>query len=412
MKVEFSLDGETLTGEEGAPIAVALVAAGKVALARSPKFHRPRGPACLRGGCDGCLMRVDGEPNVMTCLAPLRAGTEVSSQNTLGSRRFDLLRVTDWFFPQGLNHHELFAGVPGAAELMPKFARRVAGLGKLPEAPLPPREAARREVDAVVVGAGPAGSAAANALVAAGRRVIVLDEALAPGGSATARDDEGRAPLAPILDAFAANARAGRVELRQRDVALALFGDDLLVVGPEKTEILHASTLVLATGAHDGVLPFEGNDLPGITSARAAAWLLARGAAVGKTALVVAPEGRSAEAESFARMARAASIDVRFEERGLVRATGTGRVRAVHLADGDRERRVEIDWLVIDAPRSPAYELLSQAGAALRHEPRGFVPVRDERGGVAPGVFAIGECAGDPIERGALESVAARIAGA
>src|SRR5579859_7856062 len=107
--VRVWLDGEETPAERGEPAAVALVAAGHLALARSPKFHRPRGPACLRGACDGCLARVDDEPNVMTCRVPAAEGMRVEAQNVVGSKDTDLLRVADWFFPEGLNHHELFA---------------------------------------------------------------------------------------------------------------------------------------------------------------------------------------------------------------------------------------------------------------------------------------------------------------
>ncbi|HEY2512796.1 MAG TPA: (2Fe-2S)-binding protein, partial [Polyangiaceae bacterium] len=141
--VTLHFDGEPIPAERGEPVAVALLAAGKLALARSPKFHRPRGPACLRAACDGCLARVDERPNVMTCMVPAAEGMVVKSQNTLGSREMDLLRVTDWFFPHGMNHHELFAGIPGLQGIMQSFARRVAGLGRLPGEVSAPREARR-----------------------------------------------------------------------------------------------------------------------------------------------------------------------------------------------------------------------------------------------------------------------------
>src|SRR5688500_5544772 len=134
--VTIHLDRDAIPAARGEPLAVALLAAGKGTLARSPKLHRPRGPACLRGGCDGCLARVDGEPNVMTCLRPVRGGERIESQNVIGTREADLLRVTDWFFPHGIDHHHLFAGVPGVGDVMQSFARKLAGLGRLPATPL------------------------------------------------------------------------------------------------------------------------------------------------------------------------------------------------------------------------------------------------------------------------------------
>src|SRR5262245_41273960 len=159
--VTIHLDGEALPAERGEPLAAALLAADKTILARSPKLHRPRGPSCFRGGCDGCLARVDGVPNVMTCLAPARGGEQISAQNVVGSRKADLLRVTDWFFAKGIDHHHMLAGVPGLSDVMQSFASKVAGLGRLPGSAEPPRPARRLEADAVVIGAGVAGIAAA-----------------------------------------------------------------------------------------------------------------------------------------------------------------------------------------------------------------------------------------------------------
>src|SRR5882724_3063207 len=82
--VSLEFDGETLVAEKGEPLAFALLAADKLALSRSPKLHRPHGPYCLRGGCDGCLARVNGEPNVMTCMVPCVGGERVETQNVLG----------------------------------------------------------------------------------------------------------------------------------------------------------------------------------------------------------------------------------------------------------------------------------------------------------------------------------------
>src|SRR5215471_9027581 len=180
--VRIQLDGEEIRAERGEPLVCALVAAGKLALARSPKFHRPRGPSCLRAACDGCLARVDERPNIMTCMVAVHDGMQVHTQNTLGSRSVDLLRVTDWFFPDGLNHHELFAGVPGVQPLMQGFARRVAGLGRLPLETAPPRPAVRRTADVVVVGSGPSGMAVAARAAAKGRRVEVLEDHMTVGG--------------------------------------------------------------------------------------------------------------------------------------------------------------------------------------------------------------------------------------
>jgi len=428
--VTLTLDGEAIRAAEGEPIAAALVASGRLVLARSPKLHRPRSPTCLRGACDGCLARVDGVPNVMTCMVAAREGAAVASQNSLGSRDVDLLRVTDWFFPDGMNHHELFAGVPGVQSVMQAFARRVAGLGRLPSERAEPRPAARREADAVIVGAGPFGMAAALALAAKGRAVEVLDDSLAYGGAIRALHGAAREPWRPLLDAFAAASKGagrGAIRLRLGAAAAGLYGDDLLVAAPDGAEIVTARDVVFAPGAHDGVLAFAGNDLPGIVSARAAGLLLASGVLVGERIVVAIADGGGPFGEAYAQeVARVApEAEVTIVRAPLVAAEGSSRVKKVVVERGAPNTKsakpakdagakprategeakpapvktasIACDALVVDAPRSPAYELCEQAGAELAAEPAGFRVVT-RSGAIRRGIWAIGEVAGDPLD--------------
>lgn len=411
--VTITLDGEPILAERGEPVAAALVAAGKMMIARSPKFHRPRGPSCMRAACDGCLARVDETPNVMTCLVPAAEGTAVVSQNRLGPREVDFLRMTDWFFPEGMNHHELFAGVPGVQNVMQAFARRVAGLGKLPALTEPPRPATRRSPDVVVVGAGPAGMAIAGRLAHAGRAVEVIDDQLEPGGGMTALDPSDARRFEPIHAFFTQQVASGRIRMRSQTVAGGIYGRDLLVVGPAGAEIVEARTLVLACGAHDGALAFEDNDVPGVMSARAAGWLLARGVIVGEKIVVVTSPGGGPFGRSFANalagMTKQTATVVQGEP---VRVRGSSRVKAIVVRDASgKEHEHPADAAVIDAPRSPAYELAEQAGARVSREPRGFVVVTDG-GRIADGIYALGEMTGTPFDATAIDAQAALVAAA
>jgi predicted molibdopterin-dependent oxidoreductase YjgC len=79
-KVKFSFEGKELEGYEGLPIAAALHAAGIRVLSYSERYDRPRGFFCAVGKCSSCLMEVDGRPNVMVCMEPLKAGMQVKRQ--------------------------------------------------------------------------------------------------------------------------------------------------------------------------------------------------------------------------------------------------------------------------------------------------------------------------------------------
>jgi sarcosine oxidase subunit alpha len=409
--VTITLDGEPMLAERGEPVVAALVAAGKLVLARSPKFHRPRGPACLRAACDGCLARVDETPNVMTCQVAAAEGTAVVSQNRLGPREADLLRMTDWFFPDGMNHHELFAGVPGVQTVMQAFARRVAGLGKLPLESEAPHPARRRKLDVLVVGAGASGMAIASRLAHAGREVEVIDDQLEPGGGVTALDASDARRFEPVRRFFTQHVTSGTITLRCRTVAGGIYGRDLLVVGPGGAEIIEARTLVLACGAHDGALEFEGNDVPGVMSARAAGWLLARGVVVGSKVVVVTTAGGGPFGASFANALSLATTERATVVSGLpIRVRGSSRVKAIVVRDAaGNDHEHPADAVLIDAPRSPAYELAEQAGARVIHEPRGYV-VDTHEGRIGDGIYALGEMTGTAFEATAIDAQAAEVA--
>jgi sarcosine oxidase subunit alpha len=414
--VTIRLDGEEVVAERGEPVAVALVGDGRIALARSPKFHRPRGPACLRAACDGCLARVDGVPNVMTCRVPAREGLAIETQNVVGWRETDLLRVADWFFPEGMNHHELLAGVPGLQRVFQGLARRVAGVGRLPDAGVAPpvSPAIRREADVLVVGSGPGGMAAAVELASRGRRVEVVDDDLGWGGMAAILEAVAPGPWRPLMDAFHRAIRgepgAGAVTLSLRTTAAGVFGDDVLLVfegEAPRVEVVRARTLVLAPGAHDGAVAFEGNDVPGTMSARAGCRLLAHRVLPGARVVVARVHGGGPFGRAFA----AARPDATVVEGAPLRASGSARIKAVTFGGdparpGADERSYPCDALLVDAPAAPAYELGAQAGAALTHEARGFVVQAGAGGRLRDGVFVIGEAAAMALDPAAIEAAA------
>ena len=78
--VTFTLDEKEMQGWEGEPIAAALKAAGVMVHRHTLKNDAPRGIFCAIGRCTDCVMIVDGQPNVRTCVTPLHAGMKVQTQ--------------------------------------------------------------------------------------------------------------------------------------------------------------------------------------------------------------------------------------------------------------------------------------------------------------------------------------------
>lgn len=78
--VYIEVDGEAIPAREGEPIAAAIIAAGRLKLRHSRKNGEPRGVFCGIGRCTDCVMTVDGQANVRTCVTPVRAGMKITTQ--------------------------------------------------------------------------------------------------------------------------------------------------------------------------------------------------------------------------------------------------------------------------------------------------------------------------------------------
>jgi hypothetical protein len=82
--VNFLFEGRPMTGRQGETIAAALAANGIRLFRHAEKTGRPRGFFCAVGKCASCLMVVDGQPNTMVCMEPLREGVQVERQRGRG----------------------------------------------------------------------------------------------------------------------------------------------------------------------------------------------------------------------------------------------------------------------------------------------------------------------------------------
>ena len=403
------VDGERVPARRGESVTSALLAAGKPLVSRSAKYHRPRGPFCLSGSCASCLVRVDGEPNVRACETRCREGLTVESQNALGTAAHDLLRAIDLFAPGGIDHHHVGTWSQLASRITVSASRRLAGLGQMPER-VPPAfpPVAEERFDALVVGAGPAGLGAAEALARAGRRVLLVEKEGVAGGRLRCRLElPGDPPLAWAGEvAEAVRAAGGEVALGA--AALGVWpdaGGAQAAVSqrgePPRMRLIRAARVIFASGTWTQPPVFEHNDLPGIFGARGLLVALAEdGVVTGERAAVL---GAGPEAEATAARLQAAGMQVELAAGEVARGRGGRRLSAIELVDG---RTLRCDTLAVATPRMPAAELAREVGAALELDPAtGAFRVRPAPGGaIADGCWAVGEVTGPLDAAEALEA--------
>ena len=134
-------------------------------------------------------------------------------------------------------------------------------------------------------------------------------------------------------------------------------------------------------------------------SARAASLLLARGIVPGESIAIVIAEGAGPFGETYAKLRPGCTV-LRGEP---IRVHGARRPKSIVVRTEKGEVETKCDAVLIDALRSPSFELAEQVGAELVHAPFGFV-VRTDRGRIAPGVWAVGEVTGTSFERAASEA--------
>ena len=281
----------------------------------------------------------------------------------------------------------------------------------------------------VVVGAGPAGLAAALEALRRGVQVLVVEREAEPGGVPRHADHPGfgardlrRLMTGPAYaQRYAALARAAGAEIRTETTVTGWGPDNTLeLTGPGGREALAPIAVVLATGCRER--PRSARLVPGsrpagvMTTGTLQQLVHLRGQRVGTRAVVVGAEHVSFSAvatlaesgartvamitehprhQSFAafRLGAGARYRVPLHTRtGLAAIHGRERVEAVDLAPvggHGAPRRVECDTVVFTAEWIPEHELAVLGGIALDPGTRG--PVVDQALRTArPGVFAAG----------------------
>jgi sarcosine oxidase subunit alpha len=411
----FSFDGRTIAARAGQSVAAALFASGVRVFTRSFKYHRPRGLFCMSGDCPNCLMNVDGRPNVRTCIERAREGQVVTHQNAWPSLDFDVLRVfdkLDRFLPVGF-YYKRFHKPRWAWPIFEHVIRHVAGLGEIVDvhaAPTAEFGVEHMHADVCVIGAGPAGLAAAGAAKAAGAEVILLEGASRIGGHFTFSGDF-RAKLAELSPEPAGS--PGTLDVRVATTAFGLYeGNTVAAFQASRLLKIRARQIVVCTGGRQQPFLFHNNDLPGIMLGDGVLRLARlHGVHAGRRAVVLTncDDGHAlAEQLAVLGIEVAAVVDQRPVQRRpgkwpvLVSATvlearGRSQLHAVHVArlmgdceiEAGSEQQLACDLLCLASPRMPANELLLMAGARFRRENSCWFPDR-----MVPGLLAAGAAAG------------------
>ena len=453
--LRFAFDGKRLEGHPGDTLASALLANGIHLVGRSFKYHRPRGILAAGAEEPNALVQQDRghgrtDPNLRATQIELFDGLAVTSQNRGRSLAFDPMAVNDKlaaFLPAGFYYKTFKWPASFWHKVYEPRIRAAAGLGRAPTDPDPDRYLHRHVwTDVLVVGAGPAGIAAAKAAAASGARVILCDEQpelggdlLADSGSTTRID--GQTPTGWLAKARAELAGCPDLTILTRTTCFGYYDHNYLGLLEKVTDHLssappdlprqrlwrvRAKEVVLATGAIERTLVFPDNDRPGIMLANAARTYLNRyGVLVGKnvvvctnhdsaydTALDLKAAGvavtvadlRPAPSGTRIALAEAAGIQVR---RGVAPCATDGRRRVIQVSlqeldrtgrpIPDKVRPLSCDALLMCGGWNPTVHLFSQSRGKLRFDESiaAFVPEKglqaERSAGACNGTFALGD---------------------
>jgi NADPH-dependent 2,4-dienoyl-CoA reductase/sulfur reductase-like enzyme len=318
-----------------------------------------------------------------------------------------------------------------------------------------------------IVGAGPAGLAAAESALSAGANVVIVDLNDSPGGQYHRQLPEGYRAANPervhhdwasfrkmrdtVLShprcQWLANTVVFNLETRADEVPRLHVATGPIDSSARRRRVIEPDALVLATGAHDRVVPFPGWTLPGVYTAGAAQTLArTERVAIGHRVLVsgtgpfLLPVAQSLtdvgadvvavlEANTAATVARGwlvhphrlASHSRKLRDlghygwhhvrhrislrtgRAVVAVLGDSRVEAAVTARLDSnwtpvagsERVVAVDAVCVGHGFTPSLELALAAGCRMTSTVAGtFVAVDDTQVTSVPGVYAAGEITG------------------
>ena len=289
--------------------------------------------------------------------------------------------------------------------------------------------------DVIVIGAGPAGIAAATSVAEAGRNVVLVDEGVRPGGQIWRHRHRSTLPEHARERLERLDASGARTLLGATVVDLSADRRALVEVDGSPLHLQARSAVILCTGARERLVPFPGWTLLGVIGVGAAQALLKSGMEVARRRVVIGGTGPLllpvaaalaragadvqvvAEQAPWARVAGFAARLLRSPERLLeavryraefvqapyrtgtwiTAAIGRERVDAARIAGAAGVRTFACDLLCVGYGLVPATELARLVGCAVRD---GAVEVNDRQQTSIPGIY----CAGEPTGVAGVEA--------
>lgn len=396
--ISFSFDGMALNGFAGDTLASALLANDVMLVGRSFKLHRPRG--LFGAGYDdpgSMVERLGPRPatNQLATTTTLEHGGIYRSVSTWPNARGDFGAVAQLFsrfLPAGF-YYKTFMWPTW--HLFEPFIRGAAGLGRVPgeDAWEPVSESRFGNCDVMVIGAGPAGLAAALVAGRSGASVILIDDGNAPGGRLSS---DGGDPHGWVTKSWQELSAMPNARLLQNATAWGYHEHNLITVlerDPHDVAGLdlrnwkiRAAQIIVAAGAFERPIPFANNDRPGVMLASAVrTWLGRFGVRAGQrvvvftnnvsaygTALALSHAGTSvtmvdarAEPEAEAVSALAAAGIALIRGSVVCKAHGSARVEAVDVIDSSGiVSRFSCDLVAVSGGWNPAFHMASQTREA------------------------------------------------